>query len=433
MRALRAYQLTAFLAAPYISLSLRRRAQAGREDATRLKERKGIASQPRPDGKLIWFHAASVGETYSVLPLIKDILAANQNLSILLTTGTYSSAQIIAGLQNKPDNSGLSRLIHQYAPLDRRAWITRFLNHWRPTMAGWVESEIWPNWVLACEAQRIDLIMINGRLSARSYERWQRIAGTARHLLSRFKLIMAQDQTTAARLIQIGSKDITTPGNLKLDAPALSADTAELASLQAQFGDRPLWLASSTHEGEETQILAAHKLLRAHYPNLLTLIAPRHPVRGDGLATQLQAGLPDGYVAQRSRGGTVTAQTEIYLLDTLGELGIFYRLANIVFMGGSLVPHGGQNPVEAARLDCALLHGPHVANFAEIFADLRANGAAHEISDSATLSATLIALLGAPAQQQELAANARAYAQSMHGARQRVQDLLRPYWEAEDA
>ena len=220
---------------------------------------------------------------------------------------------------------------------------------------------------------------------------------------------------------------------MKLDAPALSADKAELASLQAQFGDRPLWLASSTHEGEETQILAAHKLLRAHYPNLLTLIAPRHPVRGDGLATQLQAGLPDGYVAQRSRGGTVTAQTEIYLLDTLGELGIFYRLANIVFMGGSLVPHGGQNPVEAARLDCALLHGQHVANFAEIFADLRANGAAHEISDSATLSATLIALLGAPAQQQESAANARAYAQSMHGARQRVQDLLRPYWEAEDA
>ena len=185
MWALRAYQLTAFMAAPYISLSLRRRAQAGREDATRLKERKGIASQPRPDGKLIWFHAASVGETYSVLPLIKDILAANQNLSILLTTGTYSSAQIIAGLQNKPDNSGLSRLIHQYAPLDRRAWITRFLNHWRPTMAGWVESEIWPNWVLACEAQRIDLIMINGRLSARSYERWQRIAGTARHWAAR--------------------------------------------------------------------------------------------------------------------------------------------------------------------------------------------------------------------------------------------------------
>lgn len=433
MWALRAYQLTAFLAAPFLASSLRRRAKAGREDATRLNERKGIASLPRPDGQVIWFHAASVGETYSVLPLIKDILAANQRLSILLTTGTYSSAQIIAELQNQPDNGGLSRLIHQYAPLDRRAWINRFLDHWRPTMAGWVESEIWPNWVLACEAKRVDLIMINGRLSARSFERWKRITGTARHLLSHFKLIMAQDETTAARLKQIGSGPIATPGNLKLDAPALAADAAQLDAMRAQFGERPRWLASSTHEGEESQILATHKLLQAHYPDLLTLIAPRHPVRGDALATQLQAGLPQGGIAQRSGGASVTQQTEIYLLDTLGELGIFYRLADIVFMGGSLVPHGGQNPVEAARLNCAVLHGPHVANFAEIYADLRANGAAQEISDSATLSAALLTLMSTQARQQELAANAEAYAESMHGARQRVQDLLRPYWEAEDA
>jgi 3-deoxy-D-manno-octulosonic-acid transferase len=433
MWALRLYQLIAFLAAPFISLSLRQRAKKGREVAARLGERKGIASRPRPDGKVIWLHAASVGETYSVLPLIEDIFAADAQLHIVLTTGTKTSAEIVARERLKDSDKKLARLIHQFAPLDRRAWIAGFLAHWKPSLAGWAESEIWPNWVLACEAQNIDLLIINGRLSARSFARWQKIPGAAKYLLSRFCLLMAQDETTAQRLTSLGLDNVATPGNLKLDAPALAGNETEIATLRAAFGKRPVWLASSTHEGEEVAIAATHHLLLDDFPDLLTLIAPRHPNRGDGLAAELQALLPaHGVLAQRSRGGTVSDKTQIYLLDTLGELGVFYRLADIVFMGGSLVPHGGQNPTEAARLDCALLHGPHIGNFTEIYDALHASGGANLVADSATLAAEVKTLLANPAAQKAVAAQAAAYVGEMSGTRQRVVALLRPYWEGDD-
>ena len=424
MPALWLYRLLTFLAAPLLRASLARRAAKGREDPARLRERFGRASLKRPDGPLIWLHAASVGETNSILPLIDDILASRPAQRILLTTGTLTSAQLVAKRQSaRSDWRG--RLLHQFAPLDRTAWITAFLDHWRPDAGFWAESELWPNTIAACRRRGVPLIMVNGRLSAKSFAGWQRFGAAARHLLGSFALLMAQDETTADRLQALGLEDIKVPGNLKLDAPPLPAEATALAALTEALGTRPRWLAASTHPGEEAQIGEAHRLLQPAHAGLLTLIVPRHPDRGDGLAAELRAA---GFaVAQRSRGEQPDAATDLYLMDTLGELGLAYRLCDKVLMGGTLVPHGGQNPIEAARLDCALLHGPHVANFQEIFDALAAQQAAAEVADAATLAAQLGALLQMPAETERLAAAAKTYAAAMTGTRARVLELMRPW------
>lgn len=424
MTPLRLYRVLVFLAGPVLRLSLRRRARKGREDSARLREKIGHASLKRPDTPLVWVHAASVGETNSVLPLIGDVLESRPAQTVLLTTGTVTSAAIVARFQSAHPNLR-ARLRHQYAPLDRRNWVTRFLDHWQPQAAFWVESEIWPNMVLACEQKRIPLIMLNGRLSPRSFHRWRRMKKTARRLLGRFSLLMAQDNMTAERLHALGLDDIAMPGNLKLDAPPLPHDEAALADMKKQIGDRPIWLAASTHAGEESQIGDAHHMISATHDNVLTLIAPRHPNRGAALAKELrQSGFT---VAQRSAGEPVTPQTQIYLLDTLGELGLFYRLVEIVLIGGSLVPHGGQNPIEAARLDCAILHGPHIENFRAMFDALTSRQAVAAIADAATLASQVKALLDNPAQAGQMADAAAAYAEAMNGTRERVLELIGPY------
>jgi 3-deoxy-D-manno-octulosonic-acid transferase len=430
MAALRLYQTLVFLAGPLLRLSLSRRAARGREDKARLRERFGRASLKRPSGHLVWVHAASVGETLSVLPLLEDILTSRPAQSILLTTGTRTSAALVAKFQTAhPDLR--ARLKHQFAPLDRSPYVKAFLAHWQPDAAFWVESEIWPNLILACQKQNIPLVMLNGRLSARSFARWKKLSATARHLLGSFSLLMAQDATTAERLQGLGLGQIKTPGNLKLDAPALTAEEGELSALRESFGARPIWFGASTHDDEETSLGEAHNMVKASLPDVLTLIAPRHPDRGDGLASQLRAA---GHrVAQRSQGERPDADTDIYLLDTLGELGLFYRLSQIVLMGGTLIPHGGQNPIEAARLNCAILHGPHVENFQEMFDALEAAQAVASIADTATLAAQVKALLQNPATVAQMSQAAQAFANEMTGTRARVLDLLVPYLEAPTA
>lgn len=424
MTPLRLYRAAVFLAAPVLHVSLFWRAYKGREDKARLREKKGYASLKRPATHLIWVHAASVGETNSVLPLIADILESRPAQAVLLTTSTVTSAAIIARFQSAHPHLR-ARLQHQFAPLDRPAWVARFIAYWHPDAAMWVESEIWPNMVLACLKEKIPLIMLNGRLSPRSFQRWHRMKTTARYLLGHFSLLMAQDSVTADRLQALGLSDIAVPGNLKLDAPALSFDEAEFETVKAQIGDRPIWLAASTHAGEETQIYDAHRIIAAAHENVLTLIAPRHPNRGTELAKHLRDhGVK---VAQRSAGEKPTPDTQIYLLDTLGELGLFYRLVNITFIGGSLIEHGGQNPIEAARLNCAILHGPHFGNFSEMIDALTAHQGVAAIADAATLASQVKALMDNPAQAKQMAHAASAYAEAMNGTRARVLHLIAPY------
>ncbi|MGH6784867.1 MAG: 3-deoxy-D-manno-octulosonic acid transferase, partial [Sphingomicrobium sp.] len=340
-----------------------------------MSERRGEISVPRPRGPLIWVHGASVGEINAVLPLIERMCA--QQFAVLLTSGTVTSAALAE--QRLPAGG-----IHQFVPLDAPRYVTRFLDHWQPNLALFVESDLWPNLIMSCSERAIPLMLVNGRLSERSFNRWRAVPGTISALLRRFDLCMMQSSAAAERYAELGCPRIMMTGNLKLDVPAPSADDAKLRTVRAAIGTRPVIAAASTHPGEEAIFIDAHRRLRHSFPGLLTILAPRHPERGQGVVEiATAAGLR---AVMRSRGQLPDAATEIYVADTLGELGLIYRLAPIVFMGGSLASHGGQNPIEAVKLGAAILHGPHVWNFAEIYSALDAAQGAEQIGDSSKLA-----------------------------------------------
>ena len=411
------YRAATTAALPVIDLLLWRRAAQGKEDRARIDERRGIPSLERPPGRLVWLHAASIGEAQSILRLVERLLHDRPDLSALVTTGTVTSAELLA--HRLP-----ARALHQFVPVDRAPWIRRFLDHWRPDAAFWVESELWPNLLLEAQARGIPLALVNARISEKSHAAWRRAPATARRLLDAFDTILAQDAAIADRLRDLGATRVIVSGNLKAAAAALPAEADALLALQDAFADRPLWLAASTHPGEETMVGAAHRHAAASRPGLLTVLAPRHPQRGAAIADELTAA--DLRVARRSADEPVTAETDIYLADTTGELGLFYRLAPLAFVGGSLVPHGGQNMLEAAQLGCAILHGPHVANFRGIADDLAAAGATRLVADADALSAAVARLLGRPAELRAMAAAAGEAAQHKAGVLDDVVRALTP-------
>ncbi|MEQ1890749.1 MAG: 3-deoxy-D-manno-octulosonic acid transferase [Alphaproteobacteria bacterium] len=382
---IRLYRCLTFLAGPLISLLLWRRKLAGREDPGRLSERKGIPGAPRPPGRLIWVHAASVGEALSALPLLHELLLRRHELNILMTTGTVSSARVLA--DQLP-----ARVTHQFVPVDRGPWVRRFLDYWQPAMAVWIESDLWPNLVLETAGRGIPMALVNGRMSARSYQRWGYARDFIQRLLNSFSAVLAHDEQSAEFLRGLGASRAVCVGDLKQAAEPLAVDGAELARLQAIIGDRPVWIAASTHPGEEEIIHEVHQQLLVNFPRLLSVIAPRHADRGQQLAAQLAI---DGLkVVRRATGEMPGPETDIYLGDTMGEMGLIYRLAKIAFVGGSLIPHGGQNPLEPARLGCAILHGPHTGNFMSIYADLDKAGAARETIGAPGLANAVAVLLG---------------------------------------
>lgn len=366
--------------APVLPLYLRRRARRGKEDPARLAERFG-AGAARPPGPLLWLHAASVGETLSILPLIEALGAAAPGLSFLVTTGTLTSATLL-GRRLPPGLA--SRVSHRFVPLDVPAWVARFLDGWRPDAAVFVESELWPNLIAAADRRGIPLALVNGRMSAASGRWWRRAPGLARKVLAPFRLVLAQTEGDAARFRAAGAP-AQCWGNLKYAAPPLPADGAELARLRALLAGRPVWLAASTHPGEEAIAFAAHPRIAAAHPGLLTIIVPRHPERGAAIAAQAGA----LRVARRAAGQDPDPAIEVLVADTLGELGLFYRLATLAFIGGSLVPHGGQNPLEPARLGCPVLLGPHAWNFEEIVGCLDAAGGLSRLDPGADPAAAL--------------------------------------------
>ncbi len=409
------------LTGPLIGLYLRRRLAHGKEDAARFTERLGRPVLARPPGPLVWMHAASVGEALSVLPLIERILEARSDAHLTLTTGTVTSARLMA--ERLP-----ARALHQYVPVDRARNIRGFLGHWRPDLAIWAESEFWPNLILEAAARGTPMVLVNARVSARSYRRWRRLPKLIGPLLEAFALCLAQSEDEAASLKSLGAGNVVVTGNLKYDAPPLPVDSAALAAFTEMAPGRPLWLAASTHAGEEKAAGAVHAALKSTLGGLLTVIVPRHPERGAEIKTLLEAaGLG---VARRSQGEAVAPETDIYLADTLGELGLFYRAAAVVFVGGSLVRHGGQNPLEPARLDCALLHGPHMENFTEITAALGEANAAEAVADEAALGHAVKRLLGDAAEATRRAEAARQVTRRESGALDRAFDHLKPYLDA---
>lgn len=406
------YRWLTFVGGPLLHLLLWRRKRGGKEDPERMAERKGLSRLKRPAGRLIWIHAASVGESLSVLPLAQRLLANTSDLHVLITTGTVSSAQILA--KKLPDH-----VIHQYVPMDRTVWVRRFLDHWRPDLAVWIESEFWPNLMLETAARGIPMALVNGRMSVHSYRRWRLGRRSIMQLLKCFCMLLARDEQSAEFFRNLGAPDARTTGDLKLAANPLPVDEAELARLRAAIGTRPVWLAASTHPGEEDIVQSVHQQVRRQFPGLLSIIAPRHADRGVDIATRLSiAGLK---VIRRSTGDLPGPDTDIYLADTMGEMGLIYRLAPIAFVGGSLVPHGGQNPLEPARLGCAILYGPHADNFTEIYADLNKVGGARQINETALLADNVAMLLG---DKQTAASRGRAAkAQALKG-RDKILELI---------
>ena len=405
------------LAAPAVAAYLRRRAARGREDAARLPERFGHASAPRPKGPLVWLHAASVGEATSVLPLLRRLLDERPDAHALITSGTVTSARLIA--RELPP-----RALHQFAPVDLPGPVDRFIAHWHPNLVLWTESEFWPG-LLDAAARAAPLALLQGRVSEASFARWRRLKPVIAALLRRFTLVLAQSEADAERLRALGAATARCLGNLKRAAPPLPVDETELARLRARLGNRPRWLAASTHPGEEDAAADTHAALARREPELLTLVVPRHAERGPEIAADLKArGLSVGL---RSAGDEPDPATAVYVADTMGELGLWYRLVDLAFIGGSLIPHGGQNLAEAARLGCAVLHGPSMANFAEIAAELAAAGGAREIADAAALARALERLLfDDPAARTRMAEAARAWAAADDQVVERALAALRP-------
>src|SRR5579864_1453420 len=384
-------------AAPFVLVYLKSRQRRGKEDAARFTERLGIPGGRRPDKPLVWVHAASIGEATSALALIERILEERPGLEILITTGTVTAARLL--------ETRLPRgARHQFVPADLPQAVGRFLDHWRPNLAVWIESELWPNLVLMTRRRNIPMLLLNARLSARSHARWRAVPGLARPMLESFSMCLAQDKVQCARLRELGAAQVASVGDLKSAAKRLPTDADAMAALAAQIGDRTLWLAASTHAGEDEVAAGAHVRLAAVHPGLLTIVAPRHPVRGDAIAAMAEArGLR---VARRSRGEAVTPEIDLYLADTFGELGMLYSLAGIAFIGGSLVEVGGHNPFEAARLDCAILLGPHTANCAAMVDALVGAGAAQIVADEVALASAVSRLLDDPVQRTQRAERA---------------------------
>jgi len=412
------YRAATSAASPLVRRILNTRARRGKEDATRLGERLGIPSLPRPAGKLVWLHAASVGEAQSLLGLIERMLADRPEIEVLMTTGTVASARLLA--DRLPP-----RARHQYVPVDLPRAIDGFLDHWRPDLAIWVESELWPNLLLATNRRGTPMLLANGRLSAGSLARWRALPGLSRPLLGCFALCLAQDEAQAARFRELGAPAVESVGDLKTGAAPLAADTAALCKLRQQIAGRPVWLAASTHPGEEEIVAGAHRRIAQRHPGLLTIVVPRHPVRGPGLSETLRGSALR--VARRGAEEPLAKDTDIYLADTLGELGLFFRLAGIAFIGGSLVDKGGHNPFEAARLDCAILHGPDMANCAAMGAALDSAGAALTVIDVDGVAATVSRLLADPAERDARARAAAQVAAAGNGAVEAVLARFAPW------
>lgn len=412
------YRAITTFGSPIIQAYLGRRIKAGKEDPARFGERLGIPAMPRPEGPLIWLHGASVGEAMSLLTLIRRLQDALPGVNILVTTGTVTSARMLA--DRLPQGA-----VHQFVPVDRIAYVRRFLDHWKPDLTLWAESEFWPNLISETATRKIPLVLVNGRISPRSFKGWSRVHGFISRLLGGFTLCLGQTEGDAGRLRALGAPSARSVGNLKFAADPLPVDPDRLSSLRAETANRPLWLAASTWPGEEDIAWRVHRDLAAAHPDLLTIVVPRHPDRGTEIARTLAD--QGARVARRAAGEAVDDRHDIYVADTMGELGLFFSLAPVVFMGKSLTAAGGQNLLEPARLGCAVLHGPAMNNFEDMAQRMGAAGAAVSVADSPALSAQVGRLLADPAAAGDLAAKAGAFAKAESGVIDRLMDELAPY------
>lgn len=402
--ALAGYNLAGAAAYPVAGPYLSWRAARGKEDRKRRGERFGFASVERPAGPLVWCHAASVGETLALVPLIREI--RSRNIHVLLTTGTVTSAEVCA-------NRLAGEVIHQYVPLDLCIAVRRFLDYWHPDAAIAVESEIWPVTMAELDRRHIPQIRVNARISDRSFARWSSHPSIAEMLFGKISLVVAQSELDAERFRDLGAWPVLASGNLKGDSEPPPCDEAVLAGYRNQIGNRATWAAVSTFEGEEKAAGTVHRAIKPRHGQL-TIIVPRHPERADMIAAELASmGLT---VARRSLGDTITPETDIFLGDTIGEMGLYLRLTELVFVGRSLTANGGQNPFEPAMLGCAVLSGAHVENFRDAYQRLLRTGGGRIVRDVEMLAKAVHYLLGNHGERQKMIDGGHKAVQDMRGA-----------------
>lgn len=417
------YRLLSNAGKPLFRSLLERRVKDGKEISVRILEREGISSRPRPAGPLIWVHAASVGESQSALILVTRLLRAYSKAHILMTTGTVSSAMLME--KKLPE-----RTFHQFYPADHPDWVKAFLDHWQPNFVIWMESELWPNMLSEIGRRNIPAALVNARLSQKSFNRWLWIKNTAKEILGAFSLVLAQSDKEAERYKILGARNVTATGNLKYSAQPLPCNDQDLQILTASVSGRPLWVFASTHKGEEAMACRIHQHLKTALPELLTIIIPRHPERREEIAhiceqQKLQ------FILRGEEKSLPKENTDIYIADTFGELGLFYRLSPIACIGRSFSDDGGggHNPIEAAQLNCAVLHGKNVQYQQDLYDEMNNKGAAAEIRDEADLRNMLLELLSYPGKSKSYQKDALNYARSKEKVIDVVLENLKPCLE----
>jgi 3-deoxy-D-manno-octulosonic-acid transferase len=410
------YRRIGKVAYPFMGPFLSFRARRGKEDRQRRYERYGYPSADRPSGPIVWFHAASVGESMAILSLIERVHALGINT--IMTTGTVTSAEVVR--RRLP-----AATYHQYVPLDLQPAVKRFLEHWKPDLAVFTESEIWPTTIEELAARRIPQVLVNARMSDKSFNRWIGASHVAQSLCDKFSHVVAQSELDAARYRELGARPVTVSGNLKVDTKDLPYRQDELNRIRAMIDDRPVWLAASTHKGEEEMLVDIHRRLEDQFPDLLTIIVPRHPERGGEVEQIIRgAGLT---CARRSRKEQIDADIGVYLGDTIGEMGLYLRMAPIVFMGRSLAAFGGQNPLEPAITGTAILSGKHVSNFRDAYRSLLKNKAVRLVDGPDMLAANLVFLLENPAECERMTEAARYTVRELAGALEKTITVLDSY------
>lgn len=415
--ALQTYWLAMQAARPFLPIFIARRERAGKEDGLRHQERLAETGMARPEGPLAWVHAASVGETNAVLPLCMAL--TERGFTVLMTTVTTTAAQVLA--EKTSEQTGI---MHQYAPLDVPSIIHKFLDHWQPSLAIFAESEIWPMTIKALSARAIPSAIVNGRMSDRSFRRWRKFKSATPSLFGRIDQVLVRGEEDLLRFQELGAGKVSITGNLKYDSPAPKIDPEHLSRLRRDIGKRPVFLATSTHRGEDEIVLQTHRILQQTRPDLLTCIIPRHPRRGKSVAALAER--ENRKTELRSVSGNPSPSCEIYVADTLGELGLFYSIAPVALVGGSLVPVGGHNPIEAAQQGCAVLSGPHVFNFREVFGVLEGANGCLIVTDATQIAAAVTRCLSDPLYAKSLAANAAKSLDSVGGGVARSLAALEP-------
>jgi 3-deoxy-D-manno-octulosonic-acid transferase len=414
------YKTAMGLSAPILALYLKSRASRGKEDPARAHERRGAPLMPRPSGMLVWCHAASVGESISLLSVVEKILSDYPHARVMVTTGSVTSAGVMAS--RLPTGA-----FHQYIPVDHPEWVEGFLNHWKPDVVLWSESELWPNMLSAIRDRAIPAVLLNARMSEKTYRRWLWVQPVIARILSVFDLCLAQNAAEARRLNRLGARMVRVSGNLKYAAVPLPVDRVALQQLSGAVGARPVVLWASTHKGEERIAAALHNRLKNPFPDLLTIIAPRHPVRGEEIANLvLAAGLS---VALRSKGDAITPLTDIYLADTIGEMGLLYALCRNVVVGGTFADVGGHNPIEPAQAGCLVFFGPVQYNFITIMEDFRDARAVIEVASEQELEVKLLDALRAPGDYAAVSSAARELTLARASVLDEISGLLHPYLE----